>query len=44
MSGLSREDFATELSKSFLGVWIDELAGFGTFPLECMKTNTPCSW
>jgi len=41
MSGLNREDFATELSKSFLGVWIDELAGFGTFPLECMKTNTP---
>ena len=41
MSGLPREDFAKELSKSFLGVWIDELSGFGTFPIECMKSNTP---
>ena len=41
MSGLPREDFAKELSKSFLGVWVDELAGFGTFPIECMKSNTP---
>ena len=41
MSGLSREDFATALSESFVGVWIDDLAGFGTFPIECMKSNTP---
>jgi hypothetical protein len=41
MSGLPREDFANELAQSFLGVWVDELSGFGTFPLECMKTNTP---
>ena len=41
MSGLTREDFAKELSKSFLSVWIDELAGFGTFPLESMKCGTP---
>jgi hypothetical protein len=41
MSGLPREDFAKQLSESFLGVWIDELSGFGTFPLECMKCNTP---
>jgi len=41
MSGLSREDFATELSKSFLSVWIDELASFGTFPIESMKCDVP---
>ena len=41
MSGLPREDFAKELSQSFLGVWVDELSSFGTFPLECMKCNTP---
>ena len=41
MSGLTREEFASALSESFVGVWIDDLAGFGTFPIECMKTNTP---
>ena len=41
MSGMSRVNFAKELSKSFLGVWVDELSSFGTFPLECMKTDTP---
>ena len=41
MSGLARKDFAKSLQESFLGVWIDELASFGTFPIECMKTNTP---
>jgi len=41
MSGLPREDFAGELSKSFLSVWIDELSSFGTFPIESMKCNTP---
>jgi hypothetical protein len=41
MSGLPRETFAKELGQSFLGVWVDELSSFGTFPLECMKSNTP---
>ena len=41
MSGLPREEFANELSKSFLGVWVDELSSFGTFPIESMKCNTP---
>jgi hypothetical protein len=41
MAGLPRETFAKELSQSFLGVWVDELSSFGTFPLECMKSNTP---
>ena len=41
MAGLPRETFAKELGQSFLGVWVDELSSFGTFPLECMKSNTP---
>jgi len=41
MSGLPRKEFASELSKSFLGVWVDELSSFGTFPIESMKCNTP---
>jgi len=41
LSGLPRELFAEELGKSFLSVWIDELSSFGTFPIECMKSNTP---
>ena len=41
MSGLPRKEFASELSKSFLGVWVDELSSFGTFPIEAMKCNTP---
>ena len=41
MSGMSRKEFAKVLGKSFLGVWVDELSSFGTFPIECMKSNTP---
>ena len=41
MSALPREEFAKELSESFLSVWIDELSSFGTYPIESMKCNTP---
>ena len=41
MSGLPREDFAKELAKSFLSVWVDELSSFGTYPIESMKCGTP---
>jgi hypothetical protein len=41
MSGMSRKEFANELGKSFLGVWVDEISSFGTFPIECMKSDTP---
>jgi hypothetical protein len=41
MSGMSRENFAEQLSESFVSVWVDDLAGFGTFPVESMKCNTP---
>jgi len=41
MSGIPRKEFAKTLSESFLGVWVDELSSFGTFPLEAMKSKTP---
>lgn len=41
MSGMPREKFAEELKDSFVSVWIDDLSGFGTFPIESMKCNTP---
>jgi len=41
MRGLSRRAFADELATSFLSVWIDDTAGFGTFPLEAFESNTP---
>ena len=41
LRGLSRQNFATELSKSCVAVWIDDVAGFGTFPLEAIECNTP---
>jgi hypothetical protein len=37
---MRRIDFAKRLSDNFAAVWIDRIASFGTFPLECMKTGT----
>lgn len=41
LRGLSRRDFAKELGQACLGVWIDDIAGFGTFPLEAIECETP---
>lgn len=41
LRGLSRQQFADELSKSCLAVWIDDASGFGTFPLEAFECETP---
>lgn len=41
LRGLPREQFADELSKSCLAVWIDDAAGFGTFPVEAIECGTP---
>jgi hypothetical protein len=35
-----REDFAKKLSESMISLWIDRVAGFGTFPVESMKCET----
>jgi len=41
LRGLPRQQFATELAKSCLAVWVDDQSGFGTFPLEAMECETP---
>ena len=41
LRGLSKAQFADELSKSCLAVWVDDVAGFGTFPLEAIECDTP---
>lgn len=41
LRGLPRRQFAEELGKSCLSIWIDDSSGFGTFPLEAIQCNTP---
>ena len=41
LRGLSEKEFANSLRDCFLSVWIDDQSGFGTFPLESMKSNVP---
>ena len=41
MRGLSEVEFSKKLGESFLSVWVDEVSGYGTFPLESMKSNVP---
>src|ERR1035437_3648435 len=41
LRGLPRQVFAGELAKSCLAVWMDDTAGFGTFPLEAIECSTP---
>ena len=36
---MRRVDFAKRLQGNFAAVWIDRIASFGTFPLECMKAG-----
>lgn len=36
---MRRIDFARRLQGNFAAVWIDRIASFGTFPLECMKSG-----
>lgn len=42
MRGMSENEFAESLQKSFMSVWIDETSAYGTFPLESMKSGVPC--
>jgi len=41
LRGLPRKQFATELGKSCLAIWIDDPSGFGTFPVEAIECETP---
>jgi hypothetical protein len=41
LRGMPKKQFATALSESCLSIWVDEIAGFGTFPLESIECDTP---
>jgi len=41
LRGLTEVEFANSLRDCFVSVWIDDETGFGTFPLESMKSNVP---
>ena len=41
MRGLGRKEFAKTLKEACCSIWIDDIAGFGTFPVESMKCGTP---
>ncbi len=41
MRNMPTEKFAENLSECCVSVWVDEISGFGTFPLESMKCNVP---
>lgn len=41
LRGLSEKEFANSMRDCFLNVWIDDHSGFGTFPLESMKSGIP---
>jgi hypothetical protein len=41
LRGMPREYFAQELGKSCLAIWVDEVSGYGTFPIEAMECETP---
>ncbi len=40
LKGLSKEDFAERLGEAAFALYTDEIAGFGTFPLEAMACGT----
>lgn len=40
LQGLSKEDFAKQLRESAFALYTDEVAGFGTLPLEAMASGT----
>lgn len=41
MRGLSQEEFSETLQECFVSVWVDDISGLGTFPLESMGCGTP---
>ena len=41
LRGMSKEKFAENLSESCVSVWVDDVSGFGTFPLESMRCGVP---
>lgn len=40
LQGLSKEEFATQMKTAAFALYTDEIAGFGTLPLEAMASGT----
>jgi hypothetical protein len=40
LRGISRVDYAKSLKEGFLTIWLDEISGFGTTPIEAMKCGS----
>jgi len=41
LRGLAVSDFASVVDEACVSIWIDDIATFGTFPLESIECNTP---
>ena len=41
MRGLSEDEFSSYLKDSFVSIWVDDVSGFGTYPIESMASSTP---
>ena len=41
MRGMTMADFSNKMKDACGAVWVDDISGFGTFPLECMKAGVP---
>ena len=41
MRSMDKNTFAKAMAESCLSIWVDDIGGFGTFPLESMKSGTP---
>ena len=41
LRNMPTKKFAEDLAESFVSVWVDDISGFGTFPLESMKCGIP---
>lgn len=41
LRGLSESDFSEKMKDSFVSIWVDPIAGYGTFPLESIKMGIP---
>lgn len=41
MRGLTQKEFSEYLKDSFVSIWIDDISGFGCYPVESMLVGTP---
>jgi glycosyltransferase involved in cell wall biosynthesis len=41
MRNMPMKKFAENLSECCISVWVDDISGFGTFPVESIKCNVP---